>query len=252
MGALGRAGKPRPEVAIRTPSPRMRFRLSVSIPGAGGAFPSRAPPAASAVLIARHPASSCHPGGSRPGQGPPGAQGVKSTPVSLAPSSLSLSACAPVVAAPRLVYDAGFALRHTEKGGGSRSRLPFAPGLGFSQAAAQTRRGRVGLGGTAADAVDITAESAWLPGRCGDPSERGSSLPPPPPTPPGAGVWAGQRLGVGRKVCREIKAHPTPAVKVNVKESGRARPRPWQRARPAPPRALRPARARLGQMDVGD
>lgn len=69
--------------------------------------------------------------------------------------------------------------------------------------------------------------------------------------------------GVGRRAGGEGEGSPIlrpPAVKVNVKESGRACPRLWVRARappgsppPAPPfRALPPARARRGQMDSRD
>lgn len=80
----------------------------------------------------------------------------------------------------------------------------------------------LGLPGAAADAVDITAESARLPGRCGDLSAGAAS-----PTPPGRASrqdsgGGGERSG-GEGDDRPIPRPP--AVKVNVKESRRACPR---------------------------
>lgn len=82
---------------------------------------------------------------------------------------------------------------------------------GAGEAQGRGSWGGVGMGGAAADAVDITAESARLSRRCGYPR----AFSPPhftPPLQPQAGVWAGQRQGVGRRVGGgEGKVVPSPA-----------------------------------------
>lgn len=168
-------------MAIRTP-PLAAARASVyPFPSLEQGAPSRARPHAphlQCFVLAIHPlhATLAAP---VPGRVLLAARGVKSTHLPPSPPPLSRSpSSAPVAEAAELVRAADVG-NGTGRGSQAPARsLPLAPGRGFPRAELQTRRCGW-LGGAAADAVDITAESARLPGRCGDPS----APQPPPPAP---------------------------------------------------------------------
>lgn len=238
MGALGRAGKPRLEVAIRTPTLTCAS-VHPFLSWEKGALSPR-PHAPRPQVRALRPLH-VKPAAPVPGRLPFGAWGVK--PHLGPPSPLPCSA--PGAAAARLVHSPPLPLLQMERGAqGTRTPSASGPqaggaGLRFPRTAARARPEVevVGGGGCAAlDAVDITAESARL--------SRGSRAPlhllPRFHSAPSRRL--GRTAAGGGKEGRRNggKVPPLPAVKVNMKESGRACPRLWIRAR-APPDSPIPA-----------
>ena len=233
MGALGRAGKPRREVAIRT---RTFTRASVY------PFLSWEKGALSPCPHARHLQWSVPslPDVTRTGPGttPLSGPGQQTHTWSSAPLPF-LSFLPSGWSTPCLScfgkWSGGCSGHRTPSAFNPR---PEARDEGFRGTRLGRGPGRGGWG-AAAEAVDITAESARLSRRCGD--RRAFAPLPTSPFPQPEPLRQGRTAaGVGRGVVvsRGVRGgSPIPrplAVKVNVKESGRACPRLWVRAR-APP-----------------
>lgn len=196
-GSARKSGKAKVGGGNSHPHIHTRFRLSVSILGEGGAFavPTSAAPA---VMRALRPLN-VTPAAPVRGRLPSAVLGVNPTPRSTAPPTPAPSS-APVAAAPRIVHSLSLPLSQMEWGaqdtGTPPASRPKAGGarLGFPPTAARARpEVGVGWGSAAEDAVDITAESTRLSGRCGDPSAFAPPLHPSLPAP--SSVWAGRRRG---------------------------------------------------------
>lgn len=265
-GSARKSGKAKAGGGNSHPHTHTRFRLSVSILGEGGAFavPTSAAPA---VMRALRPLN-VTPAAPVPGRFPSAVLGVKPTPRSIVPHPfLRPSSCGTTVRS--LPVSPGFAKgvggsghRHAPRfsSPGWRSQTGVSADYGAGEA-----RGGGWMGGAVLRRMRLTSlrRARGCPGAAA--TRAPLHLPTIPPSQPqaesgqdsgGDGVGWGEGLvvmGEGSPILRP------PAVKVNVKESGRACPRLWVRARahpgslppgpplqcpPPPPRRPAPAGAR--------